>query len=281
MRPERKRRYPNGAELREDLDLPELPTDWTWTNLRLLSEPTEALCYGVVQPGPEVDDGVPLVRAGDLHDLPGSLAGLRKVTRDIDASYARSRLRGGEVLVTVVGANVGVAAIAPPSTRGFNIARAVAKLPIREVEGRYVLLWLQSSLAYRWMFGDTREVARPTLNIEQLESLPVPLPPLEEQAEIVRQVESLFALAGNIERRVQAATARASHLPQAILSNAFSGELVPTEADLARAEGRMYETAEELLARVRGERENGVGEVSSARHGVRGSGDVRSSRSAR
>jgi type I restriction enzyme S subunit len=203
------------------------------------------------------------------------------VTRDIDASYARSRLRGGEVLVTVVGANVGVAAIAPPSTRGFNIARAVAKLPIREVEGRYVLLWLQSSLAYRWMFGDTREVARPTLNIEQLESLPVPLPPLEEQAEIVRQVESLFALAGNIERRVQAATARASHLPQAILSNAFSGELVPTEADLARAEGRMYETAEELLARVRGERENGVGEVSSARHGVRGSGDVRSSRSAR
>ena len=60
----------------------------------------------------------------------------------------------------------------------------------------------------------------------------------------------MFALADTIERRVQAATARANKLPQAILSKAFSGELVPTEAELARLEGRTYETAEELLKRV-------------------------------
>lgn len=47
-----------------------------------------------------------------------------------------------------------------------------------------------------------------------------------------------------------AATARAEKLPQAILSKAFQGELVPTEAELARAEGRSFETAEEMLARV-------------------------------
>jgi len=80
--------------------------------------------------------------------------------------------------------------------------------------------------------------------------LPMPLPPLEEQAEIVRQVDRLFALADTIEARVKAATARADKLPQAILSKAFSGELVPTEAELARIEGRLYETAEDLLARV-------------------------------
>ena len=38
------------------------------------------------------------------------------------------------------------------------------------------------------------------------------------------------------------------------ISKAFSGELVPTEAELARAEGRTYETAEELLTRIRGAR---------------------------
>jgi type I restriction enzyme S subunit len=53
-----------------------------------------------------------------------------------------------------------------------------------------------------------------------------------------------------IERRVQAAIARAEKFPQAILSKAFSGELVPAEAELARIEGRTYETAEELLQRV-------------------------------
>jgi type I restriction enzyme S subunit len=59
-------------------------------------------------------------------------------------------------------------------------------------------------------------------------------------------------LADAIERRVGKPAAKAAKLPQAILKKAFSGELVPTEAELARAEGRSYETAEELLARVRG-----------------------------
>ncbi len=43
---------------------------------------------------------------------------------------------------------------------------------------------------------------------------------------------------------------RAEKLTQAILAKAFRGELVPTEADLARAEGRPYEPASALLARI-------------------------------
>lgn len=54
----------------------------------------------------------------------------------------------------------------------------------------------------------------------------------------------------HLERRLAAATAKADKLPQAILARAFSGELVPTEADLARAEGRTYEAASDLLRRV-------------------------------
>jgi len=60
------------------------------------------------------------------------------------------------------------------------------------------------------------------------------LPPLEEQHEIVRRVESLFALADEIERQVVAATKRTDGLRQAILAKAFRGELVPTEAELER-----------------------------------------------
>jgi hypothetical protein len=43
------------------------------------------------------------------------------------------------------------------------------------------------------------------------------------------------------ERAVAAATARAHKITQAILAKAFRGELVPTEAELARQEGRAYE----------------------------------------
>jgi type I restriction enzyme S subunit len=83
---------------------------------------------------------------------------------------------------------------------------------------------------------------------------PVVIPPLPEQHEIVRRVEALFRLADTIEKRVTAATARAEKLTQAILAKAFRGELVPTEAELARREGRTYEPASALLDRIRAER---------------------------
>jgi type I restriction enzyme S subunit len=79
---------------------------------------------------------------------------------------------------------------------------------------------------------------------------PIALPPLEEQHEIIRRVETLFKLADAIEKRVAATTTRAHKLTQAILAKAFRGELVPTEAELARREGRSYEPASALLARI-------------------------------
>ena len=66
----------------------------------------------------------------------------------------------------------------------------------------------------------------------------VAFPPFEEQDEIVRRVEALFRLADKIETRVAAASLRAERLTQAVLAKAFRGELVPTEAELARREGR-------------------------------------------
>jgi hypothetical protein len=85
------------------------------------------------------------------------------------------------------------------------------------------------------------------------------MPPVAEQHEIVRRVEALFTLADKIEARVQAATARIEKIAQAILAKAFRGESVPTEAELARQEGRDYEPAARLLQRIRGRRE-GLGD---------------------
>jgi len=96
---------------------------------------------------------------------------------------------------------------------------------------------------------------QPFVNQKVLNEVAVPLPTLAEQHEIVRRVEALFKLADSIEKRVAAATARAEKLTQAILAKAFRGELVSTEAELARREGRSYEPASALLARIKAERE--------------------------
>lgn len=93
-----------------------------------------------------------------------------------------------------------------------------------------------------------------SLSMSKLRTLPIPLPPIQEQREIVRRVEKLFKLADAIGKRVADATVRANRLTQAILAKAFRGELVPTEADLARRENRPYEPAAELLKRIQAER---------------------------
>jgi type I restriction enzyme, S subunit len=237
------------ASVRDDLDLAEIPESWSWSNLRFLLSPGEAFCYGVVQPGEDDPNGAFLVRAGDLVDGRIRTAALRRIPQQVHREYRRSQLVGGEVLVTVVGAGIGETAIAQSECTGFNIARAVAKLPVREFEARYVQLWLSSSRALGWMKGDSREVARPTLNLEQLQTLPVPIPPTPEQQEIVRRVESLFTLAGQIEARYAKAKAYVEKLTQSILAKAFRGELVPQDPN--------DEPAEALLRRIRQKRQNG------------------------
>jgi len=93
------------------------------------------------------------------------------------------------------------------------------------------------------------------INSQEVRQLRILLPPIGQQREIVRRVGTLFKLADAIEKRLATATARAEKLTQAILAKAFRGELVPTEAELARREGRSYEPASALLARIRCDRD--------------------------
>jgi type I restriction enzyme, S subunit len=94
-----------------------------------------------------------------------------------------------------------------------------------------------------------------------IEGFVIPVPPLSEQQGIVRRVEKLFTFADQIEARLRQAQSHVDRLTQSVLAKAFRGELVPTEAKLARHENRSYDPASELLARIQADREQS-GELS-------------------
>ncbi len=95
----------------------------------------------------------------------------------------------------------------------------------------------------------------PQINNGDVEPLWVPVPPVEEQTEIVRRVEQLFAYADQIEQRVKDAQVRVNHLTQSILAKAFRGELTADwraqNPDLISGEN----SAVALLDRIKAERE--------------------------
>jgi type I restriction enzyme S subunit len=129
--------------------------------------------------------------------------------------------------------------------------------PIFEELSPFLELFLNSpehgQAQYReWIYGE----GRPHLSFDHLRATAVLIPSLFEQQEIVRRVQGLFKLANAIEQRIEFSKTRVEKLTQITLTKAFSGKLVPTEAELARREGRSYESAGELLRRIRAERES-------------------------
>lgn len=230
-----------------DFKLFEVPEKWSWVDFRFIMSEDEPFCYGVVQPGSNSNDGNYLIRAGDLKNNTVDTSSLRTISKSVDEEYYRSKVKGGEILITVVGAGIGECGLVPSSCKGYNIARAVAKIPIKDFNTKYVLLWLNGSIANKWMKSESREVARPTLNLEQLRTIPIPIPPLEEQQEIVRRVEQLFTFAEKLEARYTKAKAMLDKLPQSILAKAFRGELVAQDPN--------DEPASVLLERIKKEKE--------------------------
>ncbi|HVU04301.1 MAG TPA: restriction endonuclease subunit S [Polyangiaceae bacterium] len=235
-----------------DLDASDLPPTWTCTELLWLCEPGRPITYGILKPGPNQDGGVPYIRVADFPAGVIKVQGVHRTTKEIAEAYKRSTLRTGDVLLSIRG-TYGRICVVPSELDKANITQDTARLTIHEsVNAAYVVMYLRSQPVQNRMKRAAKGVAVHGVNIGDVRALQVALPPLQEQAEIVRRVDALLGVADTIETRLTAASTRAEKLPQSILSKAFKGELVPTEADIARAEGRAFESAEELLRRAEG-----------------------------
>ena len=92
---------------------------------------------------------------------------------------------------------------------------------------------------------------QPNLSLGIIKEWEINFPPLDEQEEIVRRIHGMLDVADRLQVRYDQARAHVDRLTQALLAKALRGELVPTEAEMARREGRSYETAEQLLARIK------------------------------
>src|ERR1035438_805588 len=179
----------NGAQFTID-ELPDIPDSWQWGRLGDLVDQARGICYGIVQPGRHDESGVPMVNSQDVLD--GTVASRIefRVAKELHARFKRSTIRGGEVLLTLVGANFGRVAIAPSSFAGFNCSRAVGIIPIRE-HPQFVMFCLRSPLTRRFLDNWANTTAQPTFNLKEVANLPIPLRPLGEQKAIAAVLGAL------------------------------------------------------------------------------------------
>jgi len=182
------------------------------------------IAYGVLVPGEHDPEGIALVRVGDIDNR--RIAGnLKRISRSIDARFPRTQLRGGEVLLSLVG-TIGRTAVVPLDLAGANVARALAVIPLREkIEPSYVAIVLGRDQATRELTALSHEVARKTLNLEDVRRYKIPIPGNAEQLQLVNEVETGEAWIESMEKIITNSLRRSERLRMSILEAAFSGRL--------------------------------------------------------
>ena len=106
----------------------------------------------------------------------------------------------------------------------------------------------------------------PAVRPKDIRAFDLPVPELDEQRRIVAEIEKQFSRLDEAVANLKRVKANLKRYKAAVLKAAVEGRLVPTEAELARREGRSYETGEQLLHRTLEARRNRYSTESSGRY---------------
>jgi type I restriction enzyme S subunit len=229
----------------DPLELPELPLTWSWSYLQNLGEFTRGKSKHRPRNDPKLFGGeYPFIQTGDVSRSNGRILSHSQTYSSV--GLAQSRLFPTGTLCITIAANIAETAILtypacfPDSVVGF----------IPE-EGLFEALWAMYFVRVVQNNLETfaPATAQKNINMDILFRVAVPVPPLAEQQEIVRGVETLFKTADALEARYRTAKAHVDTLTQSILAKAFRGELVPQNPN--------DEPASVLLERIRQSKDDG------------------------
>ena len=194
--------------------------------------------YGIVQPGQSVSDGVPIIKVNNLIAGLHSKNELDVTTKENDEKYSRTRLEGGELIVSVVG-TVGKTAIVPKKFQGCNLVRAVAMIDIRENWlAKWVKYYIDSPAGQAYIGQNLNTTVQATLNIKTLVDMPIPFLKENEMRKIVaileaidKKIECNQEINDNLEQQAQ------SYFQELFVDNASPEWTTGTISDLGTVVG--------------------------------------------
>src|SRR5882672_3761222 len=217
-----------GTELPKDL--PKLPAGWQYLPLGSLVDEERGISYGIVQPGTEDHNGVPVLRVNNLKDGRILKVDVLKVSPEIEARYKRSRLRGGEVLLSLVG-SLGECAVVPSALSGWNVARAVGVIPPKPgVDPKWIVFCLRSLTVQHFISNWATTTVQATFNLRDLARLPIPLPPKGER-------EMVTHILGSLDDKIEL-NRRMNETLEAMARAIFKSWFVDFDPVRAKAAGR-------------------------------------------
>lgn len=230
-------------------DLGDIPQGWNWTSFGDMATVTGGLTKNKSRDN--IKNLVPYLRVGNVYANELRLNDLAEIGCTA-AEFEKTRLRAGDLLIVEGNGSIeqlGRVAIWNNEVAGCSHQNHIIRArPNAELLPSYGLFWLLSPGGRAAIEGvASSSSGLHTLSITKVKGFPIPVCQLEEQAEIVRRIESAFGWLDRMAADQAAAARLLPKLDSAILAKAFLGKLVPQDPN--------DEPAAKLLERIKAERE--------------------------
>lgn len=205
--------------------LGEIPEHWRVRRLWHLTPASRRVMYGIVLPGPDVDEGVPIVKGGDVAAGRLRASSLNRTTFEIESHYARSRLKGGDLVYAIRG-SIGEAAMVPDELTGANLTQDAARVAYTaDSDGRWLLYALRSEGVFAQLEAGALGATIRGINIRDLKRALIPVPPKAEQRKIAEFVDSQLGRIDALEAKILEAIERLKEFRTALISAAVTGKI--------------------------------------------------------
>jgi type I restriction enzyme S subunit len=205
--------------------LGDVPAHWVITPLKWLTDPKRPIMYGIVLPGPDVGEGVPILKGGNVKPSRMNLSAMARTTPEIEAPYARARLKEGDLVYSIRG-TIGDCEPVPAELERSNITQDVARIAIGSDFCARWARWalLASAIRDDLACGSLGATVR-GINIFDLKRASIPTPPLSEQIEISEFITDETAKLDTLTAEAQHAIDLLQERRSALISAAVTGQI--------------------------------------------------------
>ena len=171
----------------KDSPLGRIPMEWDTRRFADITPNNAPIGYGIVQPGAYDYTGA---KVAGIYTINSRFQEWYMSANRIEQAYVRSRIRPGDVLLSIKG-TAGRVGVVPEETTG-NISRDIARIrPIKEINPHYLRCLMLSDFFQRYLGNAEVGTTRAEISIKILRDLYVIKPPAPEQDEIVNRVRSV------------------------------------------------------------------------------------------
>jgi type I restriction enzyme, S subunit len=214
----------------ETTDLPSLPKGWTGATVEQLSILVQ---YGSSSKTSEEAIGIPVLRMGNIEDARLRIDSLKFLPKNHD-EFPGLFLRAGDILFNRTNSAELVGKTAVYKGKPDPCSFASYLIRVRLIQGcapDLLAYFINSVFGRAWIAQVvSQQVGQANVNGTKLQALSIPLPPLDEQGQIVAEVERRLSVIEKLQASVEANLTRADRLRQSVLKSAFSGKLSLTNS---------------------------------------------------